>query len=694
MIKAFFQKFSAKQKKITLLIVGLVFLLFFIGLGYGLSIRGRMLDQAMLKAEQQLSEKYNIDFKVRKYSFSGMTTVAFDQIDVTPRGQHQLAAIEQMSVSVRIWPLLFGDVKLGDLNLKNAKISLVKKDSVSNYDFLFKKKNKDTLDQVPADARNYAALIDGVLKKVFFKIPSDMEISNFELSYQDDSTQQRIRLPQASIDGGDFETSLFLNDHDAQWNLVGKVNPDRQALKVQISSEQKDVELPLLRRKFGLQVSFDELMFDLNKVVRQSKDSLQLMGGWSFVNLKVKHNRLSNEQIVLPEANGEGQINIGKEQLEVAKNSQVRVKEFAFSPYLKFVPGKEKIVELSIHTGKFEAQHFFDALPKGLFETLDGVQVAGEMAYNLDFKVNFSHPDQLEFNSTIDDDALKVVQWGNANIRNMNTAFTYTAYEDTLLMREIVLGTQNPKYTPLNEVSSILKKTVLNTEDPYFYKHQGFEEEAFKLSIATNIKERKFKRGASTISMQLVKNVFLTRNKHMMRKLEEILLVWLMESSKEVSKDRLFEVYLNVIEWGKNIYGIQEAANYYFGVQPKDLSLGQSLYLSSIIPRPKTGLGSFDYTGHLKPWVQKHFNTYGYIMNKRNQLTDETVPGAYGFYEVLVQQGLRPARPQGLVDTSFQEINEEQEAIMRELEADEAGRKSLLEKLFGKDITKEEKEVE
>ena len=88
--------------------------------------------------------------------------------------------------------------------------------------------------------------------------------------------------------------------------------------------------------------------------------------------------------------------------------------------------------------------------------------------------------------------------------------------------------------------------------------------EAFQLSLVTNIKEKKFKRGASTISMQLIKNVYLNRNKTMRRKFEEILLVWLMEQSGQVSKDRLLEIYLNVIEWGKNVYGIAEAGQYYF----------------------------------------------------------------------------------------------------------------------------------
>lgn len=676
---------SARQKKLALIIGGSLLFLLLVGLGVALSVRGKMLDKAMTNVERTLLDRYQVDFNVRDYRFTGLATVTFQDIEVVPQNRDTLAKIQSMSVSVRLWPLLFGDVKIGNLSLKNSDVTLVKHDSLSNYDFLFRKKDAKSEPEEKDSERNYAALLDGLIKQVFFKIPRDMDLENFELSYRDDSLQQRIRLPKAVIDGGDFETSLFLNNHDAQWNLAGHVNPDRQQLRVEVSSEQKNVELPFLRRKFGLRVSFDKIMFELDKVRRESRDSLTLAGKWSFENLNVQHRRLSEDDILLPEAQGEGQVNIGKLALEIDPSSKIRVKEFEFQPHLKYIPKPHKTVSLSVHTGKFAAQKLFDAIPKGLFETLDGIQVAGDIAYDLDFAVNFDDPDNIRFISRMDDSQLKIVRWGRANVNRMNGPFVYKAFEDTVLMREIVVGPANPKFTPLNQIAPILKKTVLNTEDPYFYKHNGFEEEAFKLSIATNIKEKAFKRGASTISMQLVKNIFLTRNKTMMRKFEEILFVWVMEASKQVSKDRMYEVYLNVIEWGKNVYGISEASAYYFGKTPAELTIGESLFLSSIIPRPKTGLGSFDYTGHLKPWVQRHFNTYGYIMTKLQQLNDESVPAAYGFYEVVLQPGLRPPRPQGLVDTTFMEIDPEQEAIMKEMEADEATRRNLLDKLFGKE---------
>src|SRR5690606_41681364 len=76
------------------------------------------------------------------------------------------------------------------------------------------------------------------------------------------------------------------------------------------------------------------------------------------------------------------------------------------------------------------------------------------------------------------------------------------------------------------------------------------------------------------------------------------------------------------------------------------------------------------------PILQRHFNTYGYIMNRLGQLQDEQVPEAYGFYSVVLEPGLRPARPKGIVDTAFREIDPDQEAMMQEMERKEADRKS------------------
>jgi membrane peptidoglycan carboxypeptidase len=137
--------------------------------------------------------------------------------------------------------------------------------------------------------------------------------------------------------------------------------------------------------------------------------------------------------------------------------------------------------------------------------------------------------------------------------------------------------------------------------------HRGFLPEAFRESIVKNYKERRFARGGSTISMQLVKNVFLSRDKTVSRKAEEALIVYLIENLRLVPKERMLEVYLNVIEWGPNVYGIGEASRFYFNKTPAELTLQESVFLAGIIPRPKYFKYQFDKDGKLKPYLDGYF---------------------------------------------------------------------------------------
>jgi membrane peptidoglycan carboxypeptidase len=113
--------------------------------------------------------------------------------------------------------------------------------------------------------------------------------------------------------------------------------------------------------------------------------------------------------------------------------------------------------------------------------------------------------------------------------------------------------------------------------------------------------------------MQLMKNVFLTREKTMARKLEEILLVYILENNNISSKNRMFEVYLNIIEWGPDVYGIGEASQFYFQKKPADLTLSESMFLATIIPGPKHFMWRFGKDGTAKPYLEK---TYRFLSNK------------------------------------------------------------------------------
>ncbi|HTG65443.1 MAG TPA: biosynthetic peptidoglycan transglycosylase, partial [Flavobacterium sp.] len=197
---------------------------------------------------------------------------------------------------------------------------------------------------------------------------------------------------------------------------------------------------------------------------------------------------------------------------------------------------------------------------------------------------------------------------------------------NNVLQRPVLVGAANTNYTPLDQISPYLRKCVLTTEDPSFFSHHGFINEAFKQSIVKNIRTRKFSRGASTISMQLIKNVFLTREKTLSRKLEEILLVYILENNRIVSKERMLEVYFNIIEWGPNVYGIGEASQFYFQKTPADLTFNECLYLARIIPSPKKFMYLFNDEGNLKESAMNQVSFLTNLMIKRGLLTvDDTI---------------------------------------------------------------------
>jgi membrane peptidoglycan carboxypeptidase len=125
---------------------------------------------------------------------------------------------------------------------------------------------------------------------------------------------------------------------------------------------------------------------------------------------------------------------------------------------------------------------------------------------------------------------------------------------------------------------------VLTTEDGAFYRHHGFNHAAIRSSVQANLKAGRFVRGASTISMQLAKNVFLSRDKALSRKIEEVILTDYLEQI--LQKDEMMELYLNVVEFGPDVYGITQAAEFYFGRKPEELDLAECFFLATLLPSP------------------------------------------------------------------------------------------------------------
>lgn len=182
-------------------------------------------------------------------------------------------------------------------------------------------------------------------------------------------------------------------------------------------------------------------------------------------------------------------------------------------------------------------------------------------------------------------------------------------------------------YVRLDDISKWLPRAIMTTEDNSFFEHDGFNWFALENSVEENIEAGGFVRGASTVSMQLIKNLYLSFDKVLARKLREAYLVWLMERVVDVPKPRILELYFNIIEFGPRIYGIHEASVHYFGKRPGDLSLTESVFLVSIVPNPKEYHRFYEDGEITDSWFES-LMTYIEIMEDRDRATPEDVERA------------------------------------------------------------------
>lgn len=167
-------------------------------------------------------------------------------------------------------------------------------------------------------------------------------------------------------------------------------------------------------------------------------------------------------------------------------------------------------------------------------------------------------------------------------------SFTSLKKEAQLLVQKKLKGTDNAKkqsWTPIKNINRELLFAVVMAEDSEYFKHNGVNFNALIDSLATNIRKREYEMGASTITQQVVKNLFLTHEKSLVRKFKEILIARDLES--RFSKNEILEVYFNIAEFGPDLYGIDMASRHYFNLRPSDISAVQGAYLSLMLTSPR-----------------------------------------------------------------------------------------------------------
>ncbi len=225
------------------------------------------------------------------------------------------------------------------------------------------------------------------------------------------------------------------------------------------------------------------------------------------------------------------------------------------------------------------------SVPGELMGRLNGLSLAGEMDFFVALILDWDYPDSCDIQIDLDVSGL-MVAWSPVSFSALRDSGASCTMRDSWGNSQVIgLDTlSNANFVVYDSIPFFFEPLLRCAEDASFRTHHGFSEYHIRNSIRTDMAEGRFARGGSTISMQLAKNLFLGREKTLARKLQEVFLTWRLE--RWLSKDRIIELYANVVELGPGVFGFNSAALYYFNKPFTELSVRETAFLVSILPGP------------------------------------------------------------------------------------------------------------
>lgn len=226
------------------------------------------------------------------------------------------------------------------------------------------------------------------------------------------------------------------------------------------------------------------------------------------------------------------------------------------------------------------------AVPPGLLPNLQPLRASGLFGFDAKLAIDMANLKDTVLEANLDKRRLKIVEMNDRiSFRSLRRQF-YTRFEmpdGEIIVRKT--GPQSGRWTPLEAVPPLLPAAIMAQEDGGFMRHGGVSMLHLRGSLIRNLERGRFARGGSTMTMQLARNLFLNRRKTLSRKFEEVILAWLLE--KNLSKRELLALYLNVVEFGHEVFGVGDAARHYFHKSPTQLTPVEIAFLTRLLPAPR-----------------------------------------------------------------------------------------------------------
>ena len=397
-----------------------------------------------------------------------------------------------------------------------------------------------------------------------------------------------MQILDAEADGIAFDLTGE-TDAGQGWSFDGSVGrSDAVAQGHLTATDILPSQLPIA----DLPIDPEQGTFSVDLQVTRARDLVTARGHAAVRGVHIVHTRLARDPVVL---GGDAELSARAD----LSTREVVVEDFTFQPRVGERQSSVKVgvkgrvlytadpatreYEVEMHMGAQPCQEVLDAVPRGLVPGLQDFKLGGETTLDLRAVVKMADHEATVLEGGLDMDKCRIEKVPEA-VEMLDGPFRHVIRMKSGGVAQVSLMGGHPQYASFDEISPAVAVAVLSTEDGGFWGHDGYRPKALFESLRRNVELGIIQRGGSTLTMQAVKNVLLTHERTLSRKLQELFLTWVVE--KRLSKTRILEIYLNVVEFGPGIYGIAHAADHYFGKSPDELTSLEAAFMATLLPRP------------------------------------------------------------------------------------------------------------
>lgn len=533
-----------------------------------------------------------------------------------------LLHLAQMKATIQVLKGFHLTQNLTDLTCDTASIHLIYNHSYKNYDFLLGHSSNNEKADVSKD---YKKLSQHIIHRINDLLPNTMKIGLLAVTTDFDGRHFAYTLPDFIIEKGRLRGMLTEESEGGlhRWSLDGALAPTDGNYLLSITDLDGNDGFSILNGWHGAAFGFHKLIGHLSITGADDHTNFYTLEVEAD-SVRLSHRYLATHQVTIDSATARLHLTVSPTRITIDSSSVLKLNDADLHPFFAYekTGATKPHITLKINEEHRDAQQLLASVPDGLLQVLPDLQLCGRMDFSLLFDCDFNEVDSLDFDFSIGSRDHSI-SGDMGLITRFNAPFDYAFFINSDTIRSVTIGPANPHFCPFDRIPPYLTKSILATEDAGFFRHRGFIKSSIREALIADIKAGKLRRGGSTMTMQLVKNLFLNRNKVFSRKFEEMVLVWLIEDYQLISKERMFEIYVNIAEWGPDICGIGEASEFYFGKKPQELTLGECLYLASLIRAPKHYRSTLDNYGNVIDSKREELIFVARRMVEREFITEE-----------------------------------------------------------------------